>query len=829
MSSPASLPTRTPKVGKRQDWQNEAWDLWDATPEAKAAVLRAATQMSKVRFYPAVKHPSTGRPIPVDDPDAEIDPVLAAAAIADLEALRSPVGGQAELIRVTSTNFDVAGECWLVGEHVDPDPAAPGSTIEWQTYSVSELLVSSNGIDVETKQPRWEFTLKSGPGDQGRKLDRTRTTVIRLFTRSARWADLADCNWSSLLLVAEVLQACTALQASDAYSRMNAGLMTVPNELEVDDDAQQVDDDGNPIEPAEDHDPLLEDIDAAISEPIEDLRSASAHTPTLLRGPAEFLHPDALRLISFAKAQLDKLDERIERLVMRVARGLNQPVEATTGLQETTFANAAQVNEDEWEKYLQPRAEAIGEAWTYGYHRPNLLDQGYPADQVSRIFIWHDWSDLRRDPDPREHAKEAHESLVLSDAGYRGYLGIPDDLAPSPEEYLIRLASKGVLPPELLVPALRSVIPDLAPEVMPTSPAQQAAAALLFAAGALDRGPGTVPATNEGLLSIVRDLVAERRASAAIETRATPVALAAASSPTPIGSRLVAIDRELRSRLAVAAEAAMARALDRAGNRLRSATQGDTALRARVPRGTAGRYVADLLGRAVVASSNPGDLWDGAWDDLETQFLEWGALAGADALDAAAAVASGISGETRRQLQLRQADDIATAWTWMRDALTAVADARLFDPDPQIPPIGEFDPSARVPTGLVRRAMSIAGGRTDLAVDASGSVLDAGAWVAMPGPGTGAPGGIGTGTLVTEAIGAAGGSIEGYRWVYGPALRAQPFPAHQALAGVEFVNFDDAALANVSGFPAVSFYFPGDHAGCVCDVEPIIIDPTSTT
>ena len=325
-------------------------------------MLRAATQMSKVRFFPAVAHPTTGRPIPVDDPESGIPAVVAARARAELAALASPVGGQAELVRVTSTNFDVTGECWLVGEQVDPDPAATSGEVEWQLYSVSELAVAADGTDPETRAQRWKFTVKSGRDDQGRTLDPKRTTVIRLFTRSARWSTLADCNWSSLLMVAEVLQACTMLQASDAYSRMNAGLMTVPNELEVDDDAQEVDEDGNPVEPDEDHDPLLEDIDRAISEPIEDLRSASAHTPTLLRGPAEFLHPDMLRLISFAKASLEQLDDRIEKLVMRIARGLNQPVEATTGLMATTFANAEQVNEDEWEKYLQPRAENIGEA-----------------------------------------------------------------------------------------------------------------------------------------------------------------------------------------------------------------------------------------------------------------------------------------------------------------------------------------------------------------------------------------------------------------------------------------------------------------------------------
>jgi hypothetical protein len=60
--------------------------------------------------------------------------------------------------------------------------------------------------------------------------------------------------------------------------------------------------------------------------------------------------------------------------------------------------------------------------------------------------------------------------------------------------------------------------------------------------------------------------------------------------------------------------------------------------------------------------------------------------------------------------------------------------------------------------------------------------------------------------------------------VYGPAFRQRPFEPHMRLDGTEFGNFDDSQLINGSGFPPYGYYFPGDHSGCICDFEPIIIE-----
>jgi len=144
---------------------------------------------------------------------------------------------------------------------------------------------------------------------------------------------------------------------------------------------------------------------------------------------------------------------------------------------------------------------------------------------------------------------------------------------------------------------------------------------------------------------------------------------------------------------------------------------------------------------------------------------------------------------------------------------------RMFDPNPSAPDFGEFDPTLKVPSGLVRQAMARAGGASGLQAGDKGQ-----AFVTLVDGGSRPAGGLATGELVKGALTEQGVQTERYRWVYGPALR-QTFPPHLALDGTEFDNFDDPQLINGSSFPPYAYYFPGDHTGCICDFEPIIQTP----
>lgn len=259
----------------------------------------------------------------------------------------------------------------------------------------------------------------------------------------------------------------------------------------------------------------------------------------------------------------------------------------------------------------------------------------------------------------------------------------------------------------------------------------------------------------------------------------------------------------------------MARALEHAANIVRSKLSADLRPMAReLPK----MQLVPVLGeRALAAAGGAEAVFSGAWDALGADFLSWSAAARTDALAIASRMAASLSTAEQARLATALADSTEVAWQWLKSELDALATDRLFNPA-VLDELGEAALSGSVPPGLLRQAVARAGGAAGLVVE------DDGTWVVVGRGGKVPAGGIATGELIMGALTDNGLMVEGYRWVYGPALRARPFQPHADLDGVVFENFDDAVLANDTGWPPLAYYFPGDHPGCICDFEPVLID-----
>jgi len=93
--------------------------------------------------------------------------------------------------------------------------------------------------------------------------------------------------------------------------------------------------------------------------------------------------------------------------------------------------------------------------------------------------------------------------------------------------------------------------------------------------------------------------------------------------------------------------------------------------------------------------------------------------------------------------------------------------------------------------------------------------------VGAPGTAGGSSGGLVAGGDTTRAAAMEVGLVQvGFVWDYGDGLR-QTFEPHLALDGMEFDSWEDPGLANFESWPANSFYYPGDHDGCMCVERPV--------
>lgn len=794
-------------VAKAQPWHGDAWDAFDEVPEIGESLMYRADQLAKLRLFPAVADPDNpeGNPIPVGDERAQVPEQVQAAAAAEVARLRSAMGGQAEIIRRFSLNMDVAGDCYLVG--YEPTAGAVAGAIEsmerWQVHSTDEVKVDDATGDVTIlPKPGSSEGVQLGAGD----------FLARIWTPHPRWALLP---WSPLYHLrtdSRVVITLNQQVISESLSTQPAGILLVPNEIEFKWPKGMAPPDDDPSA-----DPFMAILEAAIEAAIAAFGDAASQFPLVVRGAAEFLKPEVFRHISMARTPDTTTEDRIRARVERIARGLPLPVEKIMGHQQTTYANAAQVDVDEFTDYLQPSADTLVQTFGFVFLTPHLHDNAVVgAEWADRIVLWYDPAALIAEPDPADSADKGAELGYIGGAAWRRVKGWSEEDAPEPLEVLARMAwNRGSLDPALTAQLLGEAAAAAGIELTPAeaqamtdaNPQQAAALAVIWQAA---RARGEPP-------SGIRPRPARGTAGAII---VSPPAITAAARRLPVadaGARLVAIDRDLRARLVAAADSAMARALERAGNHLRNVARkhGVTAALRCPP-----EHVAGLLGRGIVAAATDVDLTDPkVWAQFQQQFMRWGDNAQGEALDLAGRIAGGFSDAERRTIGLRQADDLTTAWSWLERQMGNLATAMLYDPTGVPQPLGEFDPNSKVPTGMLRQALAIAGGsplQLQSADAAQGSYMGE-AWTSV---GDRLPGGIGAGERILGALHDGGVEVHAYRWVYGPALRGRPFPPHLELDGVVFESFSDSQLAVQGGFPPRAYYLPGDHVGCVCDVEP---------
>lgn len=761
------------KLGRiAQNWQDEAWVYFDEIPEIKYSVRHFGDAMAKLILTAVWDDPGDSRdPVPLYDDEGELPEhaegltdAIAMSAIAEIVRLDAgAAGGIPALLARMNQNFEIPGECWFVGY---------GETVEdaerWEIRSYAEVVQRSGAVYIrDSPDQRNE--------DQYR-LDEGNDTLIRLWLPHAKFHAAADSPMRAALVDCRALIGLSNEIIAETNSQASAGVLLIPNEVS--------DGSPDPNDPdSDDEDPFMTELEAALVDPIIDPESPRAVAPTIIRGDADAL--EQVRHITFGRDRGEVLSDLVEARIQRLARGMNMPVETVMGHQSTTFTNAERIDQNEWDDHYEPRARLITAALTGEYLRPNMLDAGHNPDVVAKIKVWGDGSALISEPDTEKNAKEAHSQMTISDAAYRTATGFTDADAPDEEELLRRQAMQFSSGVDVAMTILQQALADkIGMDITPEEPAVISE----------QPSPDSEPAAR--LLDVIE----------------------ASSRPVPdYGRMLMEIDRDLRTRLVMAADSHLTRALERAGAKLRTSRQVRDIVASQIRHAE----VASTIGADGIeaAGFNAEDLIEGAFVTFETQFKGW-VLDAVDAtLDVIADIVE-IDDADRAMITDEFSDHIASGWSHLIESLERVTiDEMTTGALTAASNPGEVDPSSLIPTGLIRQALAVIGGQVETSDDPN-----VGAWVSLTPFGTPA-GGVATGERMRRTMRTRGAEVQGFRWVYGPGIRQTKFEPHRRLDGREFDNFDDDVLANTTGWPPFAFYMPGDHAGCKCDVEPIIRAP----
>lgn len=427
---------------KVSSWQADAWAYYDAIGEVKYAFTLLGNIVSRIRLFAAVPSPDGGSPLDPAKHD-EIDEATASKVSQVLARMTSMRGGQGAILRDAAINFSVAGECYLVQT---PARLGSGTPESWDIKSVDEVKVTADGKigiinrrDVKTPEPVLPNAF-----------------VARLWREHPRFSDEPDSSMMGVLDACGELMLLSKTFKATARSRLNAGMLYLPDGLSVSSREPNVDADDT-----DEDDDFENELMQAMTTPITEEDSAAAVVPLLVRGPEEL--GDKIKQFKFDRSFDPALAERADRLLERILQGIDVPKDVVTGLANVKYSNAVQINESLYKSHIEPMAVLICDAFTTAYLRPALVAAGMSQEDANRYIIWYDPSDIITRPDHAEDANIGYDKYLISGEAWRTAHNFDETDAPDAEEVVKRMmVEKGQLLPDYVQALIEHYNPDLA-------------------------------------------------------------------------------------------------------------------------------------------------------------------------------------------------------------------------------------------------------------------------------------------------------------------------------------------------------------------------------
>ena len=749
-----------------------------------------ANLLSKLGWTAAYQPPGEDEPIlltgnPDEDKDEDgkpyVSPHVAQAAIECLQQL--PWSRGYGFTGRISTGFDVPGEVWLHGF-----PGDDGQET-WEVRSTSEVTPSTGG----------GLLVTTVPGKPPRELDPDEETLIRLWVPHPEWGDLSDSPIRTLMDVCEdVVLAGREIRAAAMSRIASNGILFIPEGMALVKPDQQV------VRPNENG--FAAAFTASMTAPINNEGHVSAVVPIVIYGDPE--DGQAIRHVTLDRASADDVIERQKASLDRLADGIDLPREAMRGsIGEANHWSAWLIDAQTFENHLEPGARMIADSITMSYMKRRLTMSvadggwGLSVEEVDTVRCWFDASTITRNTNRSADADAAMDRGAISYDAYLKAKGF-DPADKADEEDIQRLiAVKSAAPQDALGKLMEAVAgikadPQPKPMIVPGQIVRPGQQALPPGAPADADQPPPAPGRGPG------------QGTPPVPTGARTAAGASDSQGVLDSVRIIDgqvladIDRQLVEAIRHAAEAELATALRKAGNKIKAQAQGKDPELAAALKGMEPTLVPSFLTangggeRFMELGLTEEVLLAAAFAYLQAKFASWTGAAIKDAVLAVSAMLA-FPLVTTQALASAMAERIPAAWKRLESSLRARAMSALYGRKLDLLPDGEVPDTIILP-GDIREALAEIGG---------------------PVNGNG-PGGLALGGDILREVDQRAVSL-GFSWRYGVTPRARAFHPHRQLAGERFESYTDARLVPTPENAWLGPHMhPGDHPGCMCDAVP---------
>ena len=522
--------SRTPNA----EWQEQAWRLFDAMGELRFSASWISNSASRVNLALGRVGPGGTDPVPVRE--------TAETPLSDLERdalqLTAELGGGPallpEMMQHLATLIAVVGMGWIL---VEEDPEAPTGW-KWTSRSNEEIRDAGDFWEVQTgieDGPEWD-NIGWRPVAQNHVL-------IKTWKRHPRHADIPDSPVRAAIPILRQLEGIDAHVNATSKSRLaGAGILFSPSEVEY----QAPDVEGDANDPDEDIN--YANVDGLLDDLIENARLAAADPddpaaviPLPIEVPAEFI--ESFRHMTFWTEYSEQVIELSDRAVRRFALAMDMPPEAVTGMTDASHWAAWRVAEEGVTIHIAPLVRVITTALTINWLHVNLIELGHDPAEVIKLVIFGDTTSLLVRPDKSADAITGYQELEVSGEAMRRESGLSPDDKPSQSEFLRRVLMRSMdRNPELSSVLLPIICKDV---IVPAD------------VEGIDWSTVSPEQQNFGVRSMDGEQSIRRSTDQAGQSQPTPIRTTA-DSPLAASALVASMDGVVH------------RALERAGNRLRS-------------------------------------------------------------------------------------------------------------------------------------------------------------------------------------------------------------------------------------------------------------------
>lgn len=427
-------------------WQEEAWEYYDLIGEIKYVANLISSQISRVNLYVGYVDKTSNVPSIIENVK-DLDPEFVKQANDILYMLESGNGGTAGLLRTAGLNLFVAGECWLVRE---PARYSTGEPDRYQIRSVEEITATSG----KSKQLAIKPRRNTKPSDY--TLLPPNGFATRIWRNHGRFSDEADSSLRGVLDICDAILQLDRSAIAAAKSRMNAGMLFIPDGLAH---AAQTDSEMDPDLANEVDESFEEELIAGFLTPVEDITSGATLVPTMVRGPADL--GEKIRHIPFERSVDPQLNQLGKDLLDRLLSGLDVPKDVAHGMSSVKYSNAIIIEEQLYKAHIEPLILFIVDCLTIGFLRQALRHQGWPESMVNRAVVWYDPSAITAKPSKAEAAIALYGMKLLgAEAVLRANGFTPED-APTNLERVQRMAEeRAMISDAMSETLLNTIVPD---------------------------------------------------------------------------------------------------------------------------------------------------------------------------------------------------------------------------------------------------------------------------------------------------------------------------------------------------------------------------------